>query len=191
VTMLQDDLPKYANIYRVTAQLTYLDAPEIPAETVTLFDPDENQSFTAHWTPKVAGRIAMDVTAQSIDGLTATAQRVFTVRTAYDLAVLYGGMMWVYVDSPIFSHPYVTVQNNGAEITKDVVVAFNYYRANQQTKLPEAYLFTHRQRIPAEIWLPFQRGETRVVEDQDFKPAENGLYYVEIVVDSPTTSAQT
>lgn len=188
--IVRDDLATYANIYNVTARLTYLDAPGVPAEAVTLFDDDANRSFKVRWVPKAAGRVAMEVRATSIDGQTAIDQRSFTVRAVPDLVALSGGLVWQRIVGPTNSHTYIDVRNDGATITQDVAVEFRYYKVDLQTRQPIGDPIHTSSHIITPGWFGWKQGEEKRVEDEDFKPTDNGLYYVEMVIDPSETPTQ-
>ena len=187
--LVADDLPTYANIYRVIAQLTYLDDPQRPPETVTLSDDNDDRRFVGGWTPQAPGNVHMQVTAQSVDGLEDTAETTFYIRALPDLVAFSVGLNWTRIEGWRKAIPYIDIVNDGATITQDVQVLFRYYPTDahgepvfDEDKLIDANVVT----ISSPLWWdPWDNNETKQARDEGFKPEENGLYYVQIIVDPP------
>jgi hypothetical protein len=196
--LVNDDLASYTNIYKVTATITYLDVTDVAAEQVTLYDPDNNRSFTNTWTPKAPGRAQLNMTVTSIDGQAHSATTMITVKALADFVVqrveqkrvpilTHDDRGYAKLDEPLAV--WATIRNTGAPVQGSVAVEFRYYRAETpaqwlyKSPRPNALPFrvVRKSFTPSSGW--FAPNTDYEIVDTSIDIPATDVYYVEVIVD--------
>jgi uncharacterized repeat protein (TIGR01451 family) len=179
-----DDLPPNATDYLVKAEITYVDAPEIAPESITLMnDGQSTGTYTGKWVPQVNGEIKITVVAESYVGQRKTDTITIRPHLLPDLVIEKVSTRSVsFINN--YTEAIAVVANKGFGIQQPIWVKFEYYVADPLTGEPSGDpQHTSYQRIPLDQHLKF--GESVPVYDYRYDTIGVGVYVVIATVDAP------
>jgi uncharacterized repeat protein (TIGR01451 family) len=179
-----DDLPPNATDYLVKAEITYVDAPEIAPESITLMnDGQSTGTYTGKWVPQVNGEIKITVVAESYVGQRKTDTITIRPHLLPDLVIEKVSTRSVsFINN--YTEAIAVVANKGFGIQQPIWVKFEYYVADPLTGEPSGDpQHTSYQRIPLDQHLKF--GESVPVYDYRYDTIGVGVYVVVATVDAP------
>lgn len=189
---VSDDRDDYYNDYTVTAEVTYLDQFGHPTETFPLFDDGQanhkdlgknDRYFNTLWAPQHGGEVNLKVTMTSINGLTDTAERHFTVKVEPDFEVKRVYIQRITREGEVVE-VFAEITNNGFSVEGPVDVTFNYYNANDNGQKTGGVIYTKTYSLFGTIAnSTFDHGEVIQLRDNTFTAPAVDLYYVEVIVD--------